>query len=362
MKRRGWVIFGAVIAVSVMIGVVGVTSASWSDDEASTGNVVRTMIWLDFNYGYRAPITITNLGSALTDYQLALTIDTQTLNTAGKIRSDCKDLRFTTSDGTTEINYWIETTTLPSASTVVWVKVPSIAASPAQTTIYVYYGYSSESTSRSSGVNTFIFFDDMDNGVTNWTQTAKVKGCSYTIQSVAGQHGSNSLYIDDAAKNKTYGVYATLPAQTGTFAIDFWARPVQNSIRQEIQLTNGTRMGPELRFGNTSDSSNIQYKVGTTWSNLPTATTYSANTWYKFSLTDIRTQGSPNDTYDVYIDGSQKANDIQFQTNETGLNRLYFVTTVKAEIPKIYVDLVKVRAYAATAPTAGSPGTEEAWQ
>jgi len=57
---------------------------------------------------YRKTITISNSGSALTDYQILVTTDTSSLISAGKMRSDCGDIRFTGSDAITDIrNYWI---------------------------------------------------------------------------------------------------------------------------------------------------------------------------------------------------------------------------------------------------------------
>jgi hypothetical protein len=57
------------------------------------------------------------------------------------MRSDCGDIRFTDSDGQTQLNYWIESG-CNTSSTKIWVKVPSIPANSTKT-IYVYYGNSS---------------------------------------------------------------------------------------------------------------------------------------------------------------------------------------------------------------------------
>jgi hypothetical protein len=116
------------------------------------------MAWLS-GWTYRRPITINNSSNsnALTDYQVLITLDTQSLISAGKMRSDGGDIRFTDSDGSTLLNYWIETG-INTTSTKIWVKVPSIPASSTKT-IYVYYGNPS-ATSQSNGSNTFIFFND----------------------------------------------------------------------------------------------------------------------------------------------------------------------------------------------------------
>jgi len=48
-------------------------------------------------FTYRQQITISNSGSELSDYQTNITLNTQALISAGKMRSDCGDIRFTDS-------------------------------------------------------------------------------------------------------------------------------------------------------------------------------------------------------------------------------------------------------------------------
>jgi hypothetical protein len=124
------------------------------------------MAWL-IGWQYRRPITINNSSnsSSLSDYQVLVTLDTQSLISAGKMRSDGGDIRFTDSDGVTLLNYWVESG-INTSSTKIWVKVPSIPANSTKT-IYVYYGNSS-ATDQSNGNNTFLFFDDFTS-LSGWT-------------------------------------------------------------------------------------------------------------------------------------------------------------------------------------------------
>ncbi|MCX7702706.1 MAG: DUF2341 domain-containing protein [Planctomycetota bacterium] len=92
---------------------------------------------------YRRPVTITNTTSTpLTNYQVCLKVD----YVAGKMRSDYGDLRFRSSDGVTELPYWLEY--YDAAKAIVWVKVPSIPAN-GSTTIYMYYGNPAVATASS---------------------------------------------------------------------------------------------------------------------------------------------------------------------------------------------------------------------
>ncbi|MEM0324682.1 MAG: DUF2341 domain-containing protein [Candidatus Aenigmatarchaeota archaeon] len=106
----------------------------------------------DFNY--RIPINITERsGNDLIDYQVLITLDTASLISQGKMRNDCGDIRFTDSDGSTLLNYWVESG-CNSANTRIWVKVPNIPAN-SNKTIYLYYG-NSEATSLSNVKDVFI--------------------------------------------------------------------------------------------------------------------------------------------------------------------------------------------------------------
>jgi hypothetical protein len=129
---------------------------------------------------YRRAVQITNTGSALTNYQVLVTIDTATLISQGRLQSDCDDLRFQDSNDTTNLDYWIENSGANgcnTASTRVWVEVPSINAN-ATKTIYLYYGNPSASAG-SNGAATFPFFDDFDSFNSSiWTSTAGGSGYS----------------------------------------------------------------------------------------------------------------------------------------------------------------------------------------
>ena len=112
-------------------------------------------------YAKRQPITI-NSASALTDYQVKLIVAYDT-----DMQPDFDDLRFTSSDQTTELSYWLESKT-DSTTATIWVKIPSLASG--DNTIYMYYANAS-ATTASNGDNTFVFFDDFENGnLSKWSQ------------------------------------------------------------------------------------------------------------------------------------------------------------------------------------------------
>jgi len=127
-------------------------------------NFTPSYAWLS-GWQYRRAINITNLNITIniTDYQVLVTLNTQTLISQGKMRSDCGDIRFTNSSDYL-LNYWIESG-CNTTSTKIWVKVPNIPAN-SNTTIYVYYG-NPNATSLSNGTATFDYFDDFNTNTTS---------------------------------------------------------------------------------------------------------------------------------------------------------------------------------------------------
>ncbi len=140
----------------------------------------------------------------------------------GHCQPDFDDIRFTSSDGVTELSYWIENyeTRQTDGYADIWVKIPSIpqmTGTTESTTIYMYYGNSSV-YSTSNGTNTFEQFDDFDsytvgtdiNGQGGWTATAGLNTISNTVafsgtQSLRGNGNvSNNVYRTLLASNQTW--------------------------------------------------------------------------------------------------------------------------------------------------------------
>ncbi|MEM4680730.1 MAG: DUF2341 domain-containing protein, partial [Nanopusillaceae archaeon] len=158
--------------------------------------------WLN-GFPYRRVATISNLESALTDYQVLVNLDTASLISEGKIRSDCGDIRFTESDGIDLLNYWLESG-CNSSSTKLWVKLPSIPASVSKT-IYIYYG-NPYSTSASNGTATFLAFDwKFDGPIGGRTSIGGYHTCALLSDGTAKCWGRNSNgQLGDGTNNVRY--------------------------------------------------------------------------------------------------------------------------------------------------------------
>jgi hypothetical protein len=144
--------------------------------------------WYNTNWKYRKSHAIEGTtAGAQTNYQMQLTVQygagtdaTSTVYCNSKCNTDFSDIRFTSSNGTTLLDYWIENSTT-SVSANVWVEVPLIPASPGGTMTYMYYG-NNEATSASNGTNTFLVYDNFsDSDMSDWTMLGVlVDGCTTT--------------------------------------------------------------------------------------------------------------------------------------------------------------------------------------
>ncbi len=119
--------------------------------------------WWEGTWTYKKPITVTYSGSSLSNFQILVTVDTQTLIFNSKMQNDCGDIRMIDSgeEVDDELDYWIESNTCDTTSTRIWVEVPSIAGNK---TIYMYYG-ELDAPNVSNGPNTFVYFNDFESAV-----------------------------------------------------------------------------------------------------------------------------------------------------------------------------------------------------
>ncbi len=134
--------------------------------------------WLP-GFDYRKSHVINSATGAGTGYQVKVTVHYGAgsdsggdVYLGGKCRTDFGDVRFASSDGSTQLSYWVESKT-DSDNAVCWVKVADDLGS--SRTIYAYYGNASAATA-SSGDATFVFFDDFSGDLSKWT---KEKNGSY---------------------------------------------------------------------------------------------------------------------------------------------------------------------------------------
>lgn len=180
---------------------------------------VYAIDWLA-GFGYRKSHLIIGSASAGTKYQMMITTYYGAGSDSGNnvylnshSQTDFDDVRFTSSDKLTELDYWRQIYTA-STSAVFYIEVAADLSS--NQTIYIYYGNSTVSTT-SNGINTFLIYDDFEDAAINattWTVTAG----TVTTNSTYAYQGSKSM------KQSATGAVSlnTLPLTANTSCIGFY--------------------------------------------------------------------------------------------------------------------------------------------
>jgi len=156
--------------------------------------------WL-VGWSYRKSHTIVgSTAGAQTYYQVPIQVDFgegvdqgNIVYLNGRCNLDFGDIRFTATDGTTELDYWIEKYEAGKEA-LFWVEIDAIPEYPQETTIYVYYGNEAALTT-SSGEETFLLFSQ--DGLNGWI---KESGDNWDTIDVGGRYGavlSSSAADDD---------------------------------------------------------------------------------------------------------------------------------------------------------------------
>ncbi|BBB32858.1 hypothetical protein TTHT_1345 [Thermotomaculum hydrothermale] len=109
----------------------------------------------EFGYSYRKQITFTSdinkIPSSQTNFPVLINItdtDLKTVTNGGHVQNDNGwDIKFTASDGSTDLSYEIEKYDPATGELVAWVKIPTLSTG---TIIYMYYGSVSVNTDPSS--------------------------------------------------------------------------------------------------------------------------------------------------------------------------------------------------------------------
>jgi len=266
-----------------------------------------TSVGSEDGWSRRAPVTINNSGSALTDFQVRVDVTYD-----ADMQPDFDDIRFRDSDGSTELSHWRESYT-DSASAIFWVKVPSIPSD--DKTIYMYYGHDAAS-SASDGDATFIFFDDFSGDLSKWNIHID------TDVAITSSYGNPapSLEISGGITSSPYG-FAAIGSdatytgfQDGIIEADIYPATValpEIIFRGNYSANTGYKGRWDCRSGSESPWMKPPYSG---WSAFGTAVTRFgiANQWQKAKLVII---GS---TFMIYSNGNLKSTVINTQYSGPG--------------------------------------------
>ncbi|MCW1309028.1 MAG: DUF2341 domain-containing protein, partial [Candidatus Nanoarchaeia archaeon] len=226
-----------------------------------------------FYYSYSISINNTQNSNSLSNYPVRIVVDTYTLISQGKMRSDCGDIRFSTYSEdwnvATGLPYWIESG-CNTASTVIWVNVSSIPAS-STTTIYMFFGNSSI-TSISNPDGVFKFFDGfstldttkwdcsgsctVSNGIVSISSNSYLSSKStFSPYDILEFRGAISAYTGDNYIYRGYyystDYFACLYTNSTSYFY-FWVRSYTSSGFSQLTYETGWRIWGIVRTGTDS--------------------------------------------------------------------------------------------------------------
>ncbi len=308
-------------------------------------------------WSYRKEFTLSRSSGAVTNYQMKLLVGEssgatgENVDCGGYVQSDFDDLRFTTTDGATLLDYWIEsiTGTSPNRLATVWIEFNSIGTSA--TTFYMYYGNPS-AVSYSNGTNTFLFFDDAESGVvtSKWTDNSVNLVSSYS--SVSPYAGSKCISVTHNSTSNNGSVSQNAISATPNFSISMRARQgaINNSFRYYLIEPGGI-----LRVANHS------------WGYSPTG---SALAYYNNGPAYVDTTYDYSTSWDLYeLFGNGDTDTLIWKKNGTTIaadsdvstwtSFTYFYWNSDAVNDVLYMDDVFIRQWFATEPSWGTWGGQQ---
>jgi hypothetical protein len=307
---------------------------------------------------YRKSITLSRASGAVTNYQMKLLVGESSgatgedVDCGGLCLSNFNDLRFTKSDGTTLLDYWIESVSgaTPNQLATIWIEFDSIGTGA--TTFYMYYGNAAAAaqyaTSSLAGKATFNFFDhflddppaaaDWYHYVDNGSETV-----SGSIFAVTGHLSYNAWGCKQVfSTGYAYRGLAKVNTETGTeiaiFSID-------------DRSDDGTYIGAGI------DRASIMVTGGSkswlTGREGPTTVNARTEVMTDYAVVEIQRNASTSVIFTI--------GDVTKQTITTNVptDNCGFMVYSKAAANTVSWDWVAVRQFLATEPAWGAWGAQE---
>ncbi|MCK4444220.1 MAG: DUF2341 domain-containing protein, partial [Thermoplasmata archaeon] len=157
--------------------------ANWTQREKARSEGNAAFMWGSRNFPSISGLDV-HISRIINGYGLRSAFDLNAIVALNEnSRNDFGDVRFTSDDGETLLDYWMQEK-VDGDYAVFWVKVEDDLSATAQT-IYIYYG-KDDATTTSDGSDVFTIFDHFDNGVIDnppWTSStgASESGTTLTV-------------------------------------------------------------------------------------------------------------------------------------------------------------------------------------
>jgi YD repeat-containing protein len=346
------------------------TFSGWSGD--LTGNTNPTTIVMDGNksvtatfvtpegwlqgWTYRKAVTLSRASGAVTNYQMKLLVGEssgasgENVDCNGHCRTDFNDLRFTTSDGQTLLDYWIETITgtTPNQLATVWIKFDSIGTG--DTIFYMYYG-KVDAPAVSSGANTFIVFDDFERG-----NDGDNVGGNWTIV-----QGAVKISTAQAFRGTRSGKWiGGSPTPMASIPVTY-----SNNIAMRMRIFKPDASQADIYFNcdgthriwvREQTNEDVRYYVG---GSGMVDTTYNCgiSNWDVLEVSNLRAGESP--LMDIWLNGSKIKDDASWHYNGSAYQNKTLIAGHSAG-NDLWIDNYIVRNFRDVEPAWGAWGAEQA--
>jgi hypothetical protein len=176
--------------------------------------------WFNTSWQYRKQLIFNNADQAenLSNFPVMIKLTSGNFN-FNEAQSSGADLRFTDSDGTTQLSYEIESYNPTTQTATVWVNVPQIDASSSTDHVYLYYG----NPSATDGQNANNTWNSNYKGVWHLndnTSNTTVTDSSGNNHNFTASQNTNKYSSSGNITNSftTMGTPQTLPSQTGSIS------------------------------------------------------------------------------------------------------------------------------------------------
>ncbi|MCA9380797.1 DUF2341 domain-containing protein, partial [Candidatus Dojkabacteria bacterium] len=326
--------------------------------------------WYNTSWTFRKKISIYNTsGSTLTNFQVPVFIDTESLILSSKLNADCSDLHFTDSNNV-DIPYWIATApttnTCDQIATKVWLNIPTISTSGEF--IYMYYDNPS-ATLESNGNNVFIQFTDFTTGSSlpsGWIKTdigtsgsATVGSGVLTLTNTNGLDVYQNVYqathaYNNSTINGSFVAETYLTSQANTHEYAKTGITIQNSV------TASTSNGMALIATSPNHGVLFEYQSNATYPTIDTSTGGGAYTLPSF-LKLVKTDANLVSGYSSSNGTSWTKQGSSFTPN--GISADQYVTLFNTphtdDVGSSTFKFLYIRKYLATEPSASAPYNEE---
>ena len=331
------------------------------------------MAWLT-GYVYRKQIIIEGSTAGIqTNYQMKLTVYKGTgTDSAGVVylnnhcQDDFDDIRFTKSDGSTELDHWRESY-VSATSAIFWIEFDSIPASPDSAVFYIYYSKADAISGTTEGAALSDYADDIEpdhslldsyyhssgSGVIV-TSTDYSQSPTHSVKVTATVTAAASYYLMTSAQKALPGLNK-IRIRNWYYAVALAGAGCYHHIFAFSTAVSDSWVGPHVYASR--DGGNVGWYDG---AQNDSGFAVSTGAWHLFEL-EIDFAAS---NFDLYVDGVLRIDNGSFAGAMANNANVYLYgggaysgsgTTMQVH----YYDNYFFRKYCSPEPTWGTWGTEE---